>query len=66
MNIGISSLARTKYKCKYHVVFASKGGLLHMPVDFYLELMTGLEPATPTLPICPAQKLDFALPTKTL
>lgn len=51
MNIDVSSLAHTKYNCKYHVAFASKGDLLHMLVDFYLELMTGLEPATPTLPI---------------
>ena len=50
MNIDISSLARTKYNCKYHVAFASKGGLLHMPVDFYLELLAGIGPATPTLP----------------
>ena len=33
---------------------------------FIVELMTGFEPVTSALPICPAQKLDFALPTKTL
>ena len=32
----------------------------------WMELMMGLEPMTSALPTYPAQKLDFALPSKSL